>query len=64
MKRKTYGNVMKAIKIIQKKGYTFDESSKIALQCFDNAESNPNGFSVEWYLEKIVDKKEWLQCKI
>jgi len=55
---------MKAIKIIQKKGYTFDEASEIVLKCFDNAEANPNGCSVEYYLDKIVAKEEWLQCKI
>ena len=38
MKRKTYNNVMRAIKIIQSKGYGFDEASEIALKCFDNME--------------------------
>lgn len=64
MKRKTYNNVVKAIKAIEKKGYTSKEAGEIALKCFDNAESNPNGFSIEWYLDKIVTKEEWLQCKI
>lgn len=60
MKRRTYNNVLKAIDIIKKKGYTFDEASKIALQCFDNAEANKNGLSVEWYIDKVVTKDEWL----
>lgn len=64
MKRKTYNNVMKAIKLIQKKGYSFNEASEIVLKCFDNAEANPNGCSVEYYLDKIVTKEEWSQCKI
>lgn len=55
MKRKTYNNVLKAIKIIQKKGYDFDTASKIVLQCFDNMEQCNNGMPVEWYLDKIVD---------
>ena len=35
MKRKTYNNVMKAIKMIQKKGYDFEEASKMAIRLFD-----------------------------
>ena len=57
MKRKTYNNVLKAIKLIQKKGYTFDESSEIALKCFDNAEQNKNGMSIEWYIDRIINKE-------
>jgi len=50
---------MKGVSIIEKKGYTFDEASKIALRCFEEAEANKNGLSVEWYLNKIVTKDEW-----
>lgn len=38
MKRKTYNNVMKAIKMIQKKGYDFEEASKMAIRLFDEHE--------------------------
>ena len=58
MKRKTYHNVIKAMKLISAKGYSLDESSQIALQCFDNMAQNKNGMPVEWYIEKIAVKQE------
>lgn len=57
MKRKTYNNVMKATKLIQKKGYDFDEASQMAINLFDN---HGNGeMPIEFYIEKIVDKETW-----
>lgn len=58
MKKKTYNNVLKAGKLIQKKGYSEKESLEIAVQCFDNLAEMNNGMSVEWLIEKIVDKTE------
>jgi hypothetical protein len=58
MKRKTYNNVMRAIKIIQSKGYGFDEASEIALKCFDNAEQANNGMPIEWWLDKVITADE------
>ena len=57
MKRKTYNNVMKGIKIIQKKGYDFQEASEIVLQVFDEHENGE--MPIEFYLDKIVSKEEF-----
>ena len=57
MKRKTYNNVMKGIKIIQKKGYDFQEASEIVLKVFDEHENGE--MPIEFYLNKIVSKEEF-----
>lgn len=57
MKRKTYNNVMKAIKMIQKKGYSFEEANKMAIRFFDEHTKDMN--SIEFYIDKIMDKEEW-----
>lgn len=36
MKRKTYNNVLKAGRLIQKKGYSEKEALEMAVKCFDN----------------------------
>ena len=54
MKRKTYNNVMKATKMIQKKGYNFEESSQMALNIFEQHENGE--MSIEWYIDKIQEK--------
>ena len=59
MKRKTYNNVLKGIKIIQKKGYDFQESSEIVLKVFEEHENGE--MPIEWWLDKIVCKEEWLK---
>lgn len=57
MKRKTYNNVMKGIKIIQKKGYDFQESSEIVLKVFEEHENGE--MPIEFYIDKIISKAEW-----
>ena len=57
MKRKTYNNVMKGIKIIQKKGYDFQEASEIVLKVFDEHENEE--IPIEFYLDRIVSKEEF-----
>ena len=59
MKRKTYNNVLKGIKIIQKKGYDFQESSEIVLKIFEEHENGE--MPIEWWLDKIISKEEWLK---
>ena len=61
MKRKTYNNVLKAAKMIRAKGYDEKESYDIAIQCCDKAEQDKNGMTVEWYIEKVIDKKTYEQ---
>lgn len=57
VKRKTYNNVMKATKMIQKKGYDFEEASQMAIRLFDEHTKYMN--SIEFYIDKILDKKTW-----
>lgn len=57
MKRKTYNNVLKASKIIQKKGYSSKEANEIALKVFDEHENDV--MPIEFYLEKIITKEEY-----
>ena len=57
MKRKTYNNVMKGIKIIQKKGYDFKEAGDIVVKVFDEHENGE--MPIEFYLDKIVSKEEF-----
>lgn len=56
MKRKTYNNVLKAGKLIQKKGYGEKESLEMAVKLFDELENLHNGMSVEWLIDKIEEK--------
>lgn len=58
MKRKTYNNVLKAGKIIQKKGYDEATALQIAIQCFDEMEKLKNGMSVEWFIDKIRNAED------
>lgn len=57
MKRKTYNNVLKAGKLIQKKGYEKQESLEMAVKLFDELEMLNNGMPVEWLIEKLAVKK-------
>lgn len=59
MKRKTYNNVLKAGKLIQKKGYEKKESLQMAVNLFDQLEQFKNGMSVEWLIEKLAYVNEF-----
>jgi len=58
MKKRTYNNMIKAVKLIENKGYNREEANEIAIQCFDNMEQTKNGMSVEWFINKIINKTE------
>lgn len=58
MKKKTYNNVLKAARLIRKKGYEEKESLEMAVQVFDNMEMLQNGMSAEWFIEKIAPKNQ------
>ena len=58
MKRKTYNNVLKAARLIMKKGYEEKESLEMAVKIFDNMEMLQNGMSAEWFIEKIAPKNQ------
>lgn len=57
MKRKTYNNVVKATKMIQKKGYGFEEANEMAIRLFDENTKEMN--NIEFYIDKILSKEEW-----
>lgn len=57
MKRKTYNNVIKASKMIMKKGYEKQESLEMAVKIFDNLEQLKNGMPAEWLIDKIAEKQ-------
>lgn len=59
MKRMTYNNVLKAGRLIQKKGYGKKESLEMAIKIFDEMELLNNGMSIEWRINQIVDKETW-----
>lgn len=59
MKRKTYNNVVKAGKLIQKKGYGEKESLEMAVKIFDELERLNNGMSIEWLIDKLKKKTRW-----
>lgn len=48
--------MLKAGKLIQKKGYSEKESLEMAVQCFDKLEQMNNRMSVEWLIEFIKEK--------
>lgn len=56
MKRKTYNNVLKAGKLIEKKGYGKKESLEMAVKIFDDMELCKNGMSAEWFIDKLAIK--------
>lgn len=58
MKRKTYNNVLKATKMIEAKGYNFEEASQIALNIFNDYENGEK--SIEFYINKVATKEDWL----
>ena len=62
MKRRTYNNFMKTIKVLMRdKHYSQDEAEEIARQIMDDVDSDRgNGNrSAEWFLNRIATKEEW-----
>ena len=58
MKNLTYRNLMTVINRIMKKGYTFEESEKLARNIFDEFAARPEGMSIEARVERILEKGE------
>lgn len=59
MKYRTYKNVVKATQMIADKGYDWEEANHMAIKIFDNYISKDSN-SVEFYINKIMPKAEWL----
>lgn len=58
MKKRTYNNVVKATKMIERKGYSHEEANEITIQIFDESERQKNSMSIEWYIDKIRNNNE------
>lgn len=54
IKRKTYYNFMRVVRMIEAKGYDFQESTKTAHRIFEQYESCPAGLSVLQLVGMIV----------
>lgn len=59
MKYRTYKNVVKATQMIADKGYDWEEANHMAINIFDNYITKDSN-SVEFYINKIMPKAEWL----
>ena len=58
MKKKTYGNVLKAGRLIQKKGYDKQTALEIAVKLFDNLIDNRCPLPVEFLIDKLRNADE------
>ena len=45
-----------ATKALERKGYDREEANDLALKAFENMEANPNEMTIDWFLEKVLDK--------
>ena len=59
MKNLTYHNLMIVIRKLQKKGWSFEESEKMARRIFAQFEACPMGMSIEAQINQIQTKEEW-----
>ena len=56
MTRKTYNNVIKAGKMIQKKGYSEKESLELAIKFFDQIEFARAVDGVKMHIEPMIER--------
>lgn len=61
IKRKTYYNLMRVVRLIEKKGYDFETACKLAHQKFEQYENNPNGLTILAMVDMIVPAAEYRQ---
>lgn len=57
MKRKTYNNVLKGVKMVMKKGYSKEEATDIVIKIFDQHENGE--MPIEFWIDKIITKEEF-----
>ena len=55
MKRRTYNNVLKAVKLITAKGYDWNTANEMAIKVCYNMEHTKNGMSAEWWINQRVN---------
>ena len=61
MKHMTYRNLMAVIHKIQAKGYSFEESERLARSVFTEFLTRPDGMSIEQRVERILDYEDWVR---
>ena len=55
IKTKTYNNFMRVVRMIQAKGYSFDEAVNTTHRIFDQYEAYPLGLTVLQMVDRIVE---------
>lgn len=61
IKNLTYHNLMIVIHKIQKKGYSFSESERLAKHIFSEFLARPLGMSINARINQILTKEEWMR---
>lgn len=62
MKNLTYHNLLSVIrKIMNDKGYTFEEAEPLARNIFAEFEACPQGMSIEQRIGILLSKDEWIR---
>ena len=59
IKHMTYRNLMIVIHKIQAKGWSFDESERMARNIFSEFSARPLGMSIEERINRIMTRQEW-----
>lgn len=59
IKNMTYRNLMIVIHKIQAKGWSFDESERMARNIFSEFSARPLGMSIEERISRIMTRQEW-----
>jgi len=59
IKRKTYYNFMRVVRIIEAKGYDHDVAVRLAHQKFEQFDSNPSGLPILSLVDMIVPAAEY-----
>jgi hypothetical protein len=59
IKSKTYHNMMRVIRMIEAKGYSFDTARDLAHKIFDNYELNSNGLPILEMVARILPADEY-----
>lgn len=58
IKKRTYYNMMRVIRMIQGKGYDFDTASDLAHRVFNQYEFNPRGLPLLALVDMIIPAAE------
>lgn len=61
IKRKTYYNFMRVVRMIQAKGYDFYTASTLAHQKFEQYEHNPKGLPILTMIDMILPAEEYIE---